>query len=85
MPKYKNSPKDGNQWKIGKDTVNEFIERGDLLKKDGKVYRKIRPNDESYENIKPFGLYLQSNLEQQNLRSQNCQKFLEQKNMDLKL
>lgn len=47
-------PKDGNQWKIGKDTVNEFIERGDLLKKDGKVYRKIRPNDESYENIKPF-------------------------------
>ena len=47
-------PRQGNQWKIGIDTVNEFINRGDLYKKNGKVYRKIRPEDESSENIKPF-------------------------------
>ena len=47
-------PRDGNQWKLGKDTINEFEDRGDLLKNNGKVYRKIRPYDESAETIKPF-------------------------------
>lgn len=47
-------PREGNQWKIGSDTVNEFLERGDLFKKDEKVFRKIRPEDESSESIKPF-------------------------------
>ena len=48
------SPREGNQWKIGLDTVNEFQERGDLYEEKGKVYRKIRPGDESSESIKPF-------------------------------
>lgn len=48
------NPREGNQWKIGLDTVNEFILRGDLFEQDGKVYRKIRPTDESSESIKPF-------------------------------
>ena len=47
-------PKKGNQWKLGKATIEEFEGRSDLLKIKGKVYRKIRPNDESSESIKPF-------------------------------
>lgn len=47
-------PREGNQWKIGQDTVNEFEERKDLLIENGKPFRKIRPSDESVENLKPF-------------------------------
>ncbi len=47
-------PRDGNQWKIGQDTVKEFSERKDLFLENDKVYRKIRPFDESSENHKPF-------------------------------
>lgn len=47
-------PRKGNQWKIGKATVTELKERNDLVKNRGKVYRKIRPEDESNESIKPF-------------------------------
>lgn len=47
-------PRPGNQWKIGQDTVNEFLERKDLVKIGDKVYRKIRPDDESSDKIKPF-------------------------------
>lgn len=47
-------PREGNQWKLGTDTIKEFQDRGDLLSDNGKVYRKIRPTDESSETIKPF-------------------------------
>lgn len=47
-------PREGNQWKIGQDTVKEFEDRGDLLLEKEKVYRKIRPFDESSDMIKPF-------------------------------
>lgn len=47
-------PRVGNQWKIGKDTVNEFLDRGDLFENSGKVYRRIRPDDEASDKIKPF-------------------------------
>lgn len=46
-------PKQGNQWKYGKDTVEEYRNRGDLVIKNGKVYFKIRPDDEE-EKLKPF-------------------------------
>ncbi len=46
-------PKQGNQWKYGKDTVEEYRNRGDLVIKNGKIYFKIRPNDEE-EKLKPF-------------------------------
>lgn len=46
-------PKQGNQWKYGKDTVEEYKNRGDLVIKNGKVYFKIRPDDEE-EKLKPF-------------------------------
>lgn len=46
-------PKQGNQWKYGKDTVQEYRNRGDLVIKNGNVYFKIRPDDEE-EKLKPF-------------------------------
>ena len=39
-------PKDGNQWKIGIDSVKDFTERGDMLLKNGKPTMRIRPEDE---------------------------------------
>ena len=54
-------PKAGNQWKIGKDTVNEFIARNDIYVQGEKVYRKIRPTDETQDNIKPFWALFNAN------------------------
>ena len=46
-------PKEGNQWKFGKETINKFETRGDLFVLNGKVYFKIRPDDESIKE-EPF-------------------------------
>lgn len=46
-------PKEGNQWKFGKETINKFEIRGDLFVLNGKVYFKIRPDDESIKE-EPF-------------------------------
>lgn len=54
-------PKPGNQWKIGKETVNEYFDRGDLFEQRGKIYRKIRPYDETQDNIKPFWALFNAN------------------------
>ncbi len=48
------NPQRNNQWKIGIKKVEKFQERGDLLKKEGKPYLKIRPDDERTEITKPF-------------------------------
>lgn len=48
------SPNEGNQWKLGKDTIDDFSARGDLFKENNKVFRKIRPQDESADSFKPF-------------------------------
>lgn len=54
-------PNEGNQWKLGKDTIIEYSTRNDgkdLVLINEKPYRKIRPEDESVENYKPFwGMY----------------------------
>ena len=42
-----------NQWKFGKETINKFEIRGDLFVLNGKVYFKIRPDDESIKE-EPF-------------------------------
>lgn len=47
-------PKKGNQWKLGKDTINAYIERGDIFVKEDKVYMKIRPIDEDDSVYIPF-------------------------------
>lgn len=47
-------PGEGKQWKVGKDTVNIFEERGDVFIKEGRAYFKIRPNDENGQKFAPF-------------------------------
>lgn len=46
-------PKEGNQWKYGKETIEKFRNRNDLIIKKGNVYLRIRPSDEE-EKLKPF-------------------------------
>lgn len=54
-------PNEGNQWKLGKDTILEYSTRNDgkdLLLINERPFRKIRPEDEAVENYKPFwGMY----------------------------
>ncbi len=47
-------PRDGFQWKYGKDQVNKFQDRGDIEIVDGKPYFKMRPQDESNQSFIPF-------------------------------
>lgn len=46
-------PKEGYQWKFGKDTIEKYRKRNDLIIKNNKVYLKIRPEDEEAK-MKPF-------------------------------
>ena len=50
-------PKEGNQWKYGKETITEFDKRGDLEKIGDKVYFRIREDDEE-EKMMPFWSFL---------------------------
>ena len=54
-------PKEGNQWKFGKETIDKFIARQDLVKKDGKVYFKIRSCDEE-ERFYPFWSFIPKDI-----------------------
>ncbi|MCX6757622.1 MAG: site-specific DNA-methyltransferase [Candidatus Nomurabacteria bacterium] len=47
-------PKTGNQWKVGKDSVKIFEERGDIEIIEGKPYFRMRPSDEDVEKFIPF-------------------------------
>lgn len=51
------SPRTGFQWKLGKDTIDEFSARGDLELKNGKPYLRIRPEDDSAK-CEPFWSFL---------------------------
>ena len=48
------NPKEGKQWKIGKDGIEEWAKKGQLLLKDGKPTLIIRPDDEDQDKHKPF-------------------------------
>ena len=50
-------PKEGNQWKIGKSTVDAYINRGDIIVKNGRVFLKIRSIDED-EQTEPFWSFI---------------------------
>ena len=54
-------PKEGNQWKFGKDTIERYRERGDLVIKNKKVFFKIRPEDEE-PKMQPFWSLLLKNI-----------------------
>lgn len=47
------SPRDGFQWKLGEDAIEEFEDRGDLELIDGKPHLRIRPEDDSAK-CEPF-------------------------------
>ena len=50
-------PQKGHQWKYGKDTVDEFEERGDLELINGRPSFRIRPDDDTAK-CKPFWSFL---------------------------
>lgn len=54
-------PKEGNQWKVGIDTVKSFKERNDLIKKDDRVYFRIRPEDEE-DKMEPFWSFISKDI-----------------------
>ena len=47
------NPKNGFQWKYGKDTIDEFLARGDLELLNGRPSFRIRPEDDTAK-CKPF-------------------------------
>lgn len=48
------SPREGFQWKLGQDKINEFLERNDIEIKNDRVFLKIRPKDETKKKFIPF-------------------------------
>ncbi len=48
------NPREGFQWKVGKEQIDSYGSRGDLEAIDGKIYLKVRPGDESPETFLPF-------------------------------
>lgn len=47
-------PRKGFQWKYGKDQVKKYADRGDIEIQKGKVFFKVRPDDESKQKFLPF-------------------------------
>lgn len=47
-------PRDGYQWKIGKDQVEKYKAKKEIEIVDGRVYLKIRPADEIKQKFLPF-------------------------------
>ena len=48
------TPDDGKQWKIGRDTYNEYKKQGDLFIREHKPIVKMRPEYERTEKTEPF-------------------------------
>lgn len=51
-------PPDWKQRKLGKDSISEYENRGDIFTREGKIIIKIRPCDESSEITEPFWGFL---------------------------
>lgn len=49
-------PNEGNQWKYGQASIQEFINRGDIVIKDAKPWLRIRPEDETSKQAPFWGL-----------------------------
>lgn len=56
------APPQGKQWKLGKDSIDEFTGRGDLFIRDNKVVIKKRPEDENTEITEPFWGFLSKEI-----------------------
>ncbi|WP_120188479.1 site-specific DNA-methyltransferase [Ammoniphilus oxalaticus] len=48
------SPPEGMQWKLGKDSIEEYRNKGSLSIREGKIIIKIRPNEEKNYQTEPF-------------------------------
>lgn len=47
-------PGNDKQWKVGRDEINKYLVRNDVIIDEGKPYLKVRPDDENVEKFKPF-------------------------------
>ena len=47
-------PREGKQWKVGQDYVDEMLENNRVFLRDGWPYFKIHPEDEENEKFRPF-------------------------------
>lgn len=47
-------PPEGKQWKLGQDQVATYQNSGNLFTRDGKIYIKMRPENERSETTEPF-------------------------------
>jgi len=56
------SPSIGKQWKLGIETIEEFLERNDILVLDGAPTIKMRPDDERNEVAEPFWGFIGKDL-----------------------
>ena len=54
-------PKKGNQWKYGRETINSFKERNDIIVQNNKAYFRIRPDDEE-EKMEPFWSFITKDI-----------------------
>ncbi len=51
-------PPKGKQWKLGQETISEYMKRKDLFVRDEKIILKMRPENEIAELTEPFwGLF----------------------------
>jgi len=51
-------PPQGKQWQLGQETILKYKKRNDLFTRDGKIFLKMRPDDEKTELTNPFwGLF----------------------------
>lgn len=56
------NPPEGQQWKLGKDTIENYKEKNSLFVRDNKIIIKIRPEDERSSITEPFWGFLSKEI-----------------------
>ncbi len=56
------APREGKQWKIGRATVKKLEEMGDVVIKDSKPFRKMRPDQERGDITVPFWAFFSKEI-----------------------
>jgi adenine-specific DNA-methyltransferase len=70
----------GKQWKVGKETIEKFINRKDLFTKNGNVILKMRPEDETQDISQPFWGLLQKDIGTAESAKKELSRILKNKN-----
>ena len=47
-------PEKGKQWKLGQQTINNYVERNDVVINNRNIVIRIRPDDENSKKMEPF-------------------------------